>query len=207
MSALHRMLQSFRHDTRGGLSVEAVIIMPLLVFTILMTVTLSDLFRANTLSVKAAYTTADTLSRRADPVTGPYIDGLNTLFAYLARARHDTTLRVSSVAWIEALDRYVVIWSFGANGRQPLTTANLNQHLSHRMPTLPPGETVIVVEADMEHVPLIPSWFDVRNFSSVIVTRPRFTPQLRFNDGKEIIFLPDWPPTCDDGEPLCAPGT
>ena len=198
------ILRRFRDDTRGTLSHEAVIVMPLVIFTLVLTAVFADFFRANTTSQKAAYTIADALSRRAEPVEADYIDGMNTLYAYLARARQETSLRVSSIAFSTEDNAYIVIWSHGADGRQPLSTADANTHLADRLPTLPPGETVILVEADMRYTPLLPNWFDVRSFSAAVVTRPRFTSQLRFDTGDGIIDLPDGPPTCDDGPELCS---
>lgn len=200
------VLRRFRDDSRGTMSLEAVIVIPMVVFTLMLTTVFADFFRSNTTAVKASYTIADTLSRRSEPVDGTYIEGLNQLYAYLARARQETTLRVTSIAWNVPENEYQVVWSYGAEGREPLTTPQVNEHLAERLPTLPVGETVILVEADMRYVPLLPDWFDIRAFSSVIVTRPRFTSQLRFDTGDGIIFLPDGPPTCDDGGTLCEPG-
>lgn len=200
-----RRIARFRADGRGTVSFEAVIILPVLIYGLGMVVLLSDMFRSQTTSLKAAYTIADTLSRRTEPVEGGYIDGLNTLYAYLAQSRHATWLRVTSVAFDDAEEEYIVIWSHAAGTETTLTTTMLNAGLDERLPSMPPGETVLLVEAATQWQSFIPRWFRDREFAQVVVTRPRFTPQLRYDTGDMIIFLPSGSGTCDDGNSLCAP--
>ncbi len=199
-------LDRFRRDSRGTITTEAVIVLPMLLFVLIMTVVFSDMFRARATSQKAAYTIADTLSRQTDPVAGAYIDGLNELYAYLSRARQQTALRVTSVAWDPAEEEYMVIWSHPAGDGPPLTQAELISHHKQRLPTMPAGETIILVEANMNYTPMLTGYFPPLDLNTAIVTRPRFTPQLRFDTGEEIIFLPGGSGTCDDGDELCGGG-
>jgi hypothetical protein len=200
-----RRLRRFGADRRGTVSFEAVIILPVLMFGLGMTVLLSDMFKSQTTSLKAAYTIADTLSRLTEPVEAEYIDGLNKLYGYLARSRHNTWLRVSSVAYDVAEEEYILIWSHAAGTPTTLTTETLNDGLADRLPSMPTGETVIIVEAATRWSSFIPGWFRDRNFAQVVVTRPRFTPQLRYDTGDMIVFLPFGSGTCDDGGALCTP--
>ena len=203
--ALRRRLRRFGRDTDGTVAFEAMIILPVLLFAMLMTVLLSDMFRSQNTALRAAYTVADTLSRRVDPVDVPYLDGSAVLYRYLARARHGAWMRISSIAFSEAEDRYIVVWSHHAANGDSLTTEQLNQGLHERLPSMPTGETVILVEAGTEWQSFAQNWFPPREFRQVVVTRPRFTSQLRFDDGTTIIFLPDGGGTCDDGSILCDP--
>lgn len=210
MTAPHARLRSalrrFRRDCRGTVTTEAVIVLPMILFVLIMTVVFSDMFRARATSQKAAYTIADTLSRQTDPVPGAYIDGLNELYAYLSRARQLTGLRVSSVAWDPADEEYMVIWSHPAGGGPALSQADLVSLHKARLPTMPAGETIILVEANMNYTPMLTGYFPPLDLNTAIVTRPRFTPQLRFDTGEEIIFLPGGSGTCDDGDDLCGGG-
>ena len=201
-----RPLRRFARDSTGTVTIETVVILPLLVFAVLITVLLSDMFRSQNTSLRAAYTVADTLSRRVDPVDGAYIDGTADLYRYLSRARHGTWLRVSSIAFSADEDRYIVVWSHHAADGDELTTQALNMGLHERLPTMPPGETVILVEAGTQWRSSAPRMIPGREFRQVAVTRPRFTPQLRFDTGDGIIFLPGGGGTCDDGDALCNPG-
>lgn len=204
--AARRRLRRFVRGESGTVAIETMIIVPLLIAGLLICVVLADLFRSQNTSLRAAYSVSDTLSRRVDPVDTDYLDGTAALYRYLARARHGTWMRISSIAFSDAEDRYIVIWSHHANDGIELTTEALNLGLHERLPSLPPGETVILVEAGTQWRSSIASYVPDREFRQVVVTRPRFTSQLRLDTGDTIIFLPGGGGTCDDGGELCAPG-
>ena len=199
-------LRRFARDGSGSAPLEAMFILPLLITAVLTTVVLSEMFRSQNTSLRAAYTVADTLSRRVDPVDAAYINGTAQLYRYLAQAQHGTWLRVSSIAFNPAEDRFIVVWSHHASGGDTLTTETLNMGLHERLPSMPAGETVIMVEAGTQWNSAAQRVLANREFRQVAVTRPRFTPQLRFDNGEAIIFLPGGGGTCDDGNDLCNPG-
>ena len=199
-------LRRFVEDCGGATgTVETVIFLPVVFLGLLTVLVLSDMFRSQTVSLRAAYSVGDTLSRRVDPVDAPYLDGAGQLYRYLGEARHGTWMRISSIAWSEAQNRFFVVWSHHTEDGSTLNTSELNQGLHQRLPSMPEGETVILVEAGTEWRSPMVGMFAHREFRQVVVTRPRFTPQLRFDDGDMIIFLPDGGGTCDDGFDLCDP--
>lgn len=206
-AALAQALRRFGRADSGTVSIETVIALPVLIFALVVCVLLSDMFRSQTTALRAAYSVADTLSRRVDPVTGPYLDGTGVLYRYLARAQHGTWVRVSSVAFSEPEDRFIVVWSHHSEGGLVLNTDLLNKGLHERIPSMPVGETVILVEAGTEWRSFAAGMLTDREFRQVVVTRPRFTSQLRYDDGTTIIFLPGGGGTCDDGGTLCDPAT
>ena len=201
------MLRRFGRADTGAVSIEVVIALPMLITALVACVLLSDMFRSQTTAARAAYSVADTLSRRVDPVDVDYLDGTGVLYRYLGRAKHGTWVRVSSVAFSEPEDRFFVVWSHHSEGGLVLNTETLNEGLHERIPTLPIGETVIVVEAGTEWRSFMTSILNHREFRQVVVTRPRFTSQLRYDDGDTIISLPGGGGTCDDGSTLCDPAT
>lgn len=196
----------FLRECRGSVSVETVIVMPMLILALGMVVLLSGMFRSQTVSTKAAYTISDTLSRRVDPVDAAYLDGLAQLHRYLSQAQHDVSLRVSSVAFDVDADEYFVIWSYNPSGDGVLTTETINLGIDARLPTLATGETLILVEAGTQWRSFLPQVLADRDFNQIVFTRPRFTPQLRFDTGDLIISLPGGG-TCDDGGELCNTGS
>ena len=204
--AILRRSGRFLRDCRGSASVETVIVMPMLILALGSMVLLSGMFRSQTVSTKAAYTVADALSRRVEPVDSAYLDGLSQLHSYLAQARHDVSLRVSSVAFDVDAQEYFVIWSYASSGNVELTTEMLNLGTDERLPSLTSGETLILVEAGTRWRSFLPQVLSDRDFSTIIFTRPRFTPQLRFDTGDLIISLPGGG-TCDDGTELCDTGS
>lgn len=203
---LHRP-DGFPRDCRGSVSVETVIVMPMLILALGSMVLLSGMFQSQTISTKAAYTVADALSRRVEPVDAAYLDGLSQLHSYLAKAQHDVSLRVSSVAYDVDAQEYFVIWSYDPSGDVELTTEMLNLGIDERLPTLTSGETLILVEAGTQWRSFLPQVLEDRDFNTIIFTRPRFTPQLRFDTGDLVISMPIGGGTCDDGNELCDGGS
>ena len=64
-----RSLKNFRHDTRGVVSVEMVLILPLLFWSFAAVATFFDAYRTRSLAEKAAFTISDMLSRETNAVT------------------------------------------------------------------------------------------------------------------------------------------
>ena len=82
--------------------------------------------------------------------------------------------------WDDVNDVYKVQWSYGTHGMPLLTNANVNDYAS-RLPTIPAGDTLIVMETWLDYTPA----FDVgglepRTFKEFIATRPRFVAQVPF---------------------------
>lgn len=171
----------FARDAKGSVTVESVFFLPILIWVVLLTFVLYDVFRNENTNAKAAYAVADVLSRQVQPVDAAYLDGLGQVYARLARARHPTFLRTSSVDFDVDANAYRLRWSYGTNGAEPLTAERLQQ-IAHRLPVLSPGETVILVETMLDYEPPLDFGIGQRRLSHIIPTRPRFAPRLLFND-------------------------
>ena len=94
------------------------------------------------------------------------------------------SMRVSSVTWSQARNRYEIKWSRSPGNAMPrLTTATL-QTLSQHIPILADGDTVIVVETNTQFRPafarlnIAENFLEAQDFSQFVVTRPRFVPQV-----------------------------
>ena len=107
-------------DERGSLSMELVLVLPLLLWGLTMTVVAYDGFRSRTQAQMAAQTVGDLLSRRTEMFTANYLEGMNDVFDFLADTRRPTRLRVSSVIWDSAEGRPRLQWSYGTRGLAPL---------------------------------------------------------------------------------------
>lgn len=189
----------------GSVSAEAVIMLPIVLWAVLATFVFFDAFRIKTFSQKAAYIVADALSREINPVTVNYVLGMNNLHDFLARTNQTAMMRVSSIGRDGDDGGYVVVWSVPATGSAPLTTSIVNEHLSASLPDFPHGETIIYVETQINYRPLFTIGLPDMNFRQAIVTRPRFAPQVPFDDGTTILAQQFGSPTCDDGLMLCGP--
>ncbi|MCB1398356.1 MAG: hypothetical protein KDJ98_20770 [Rhodobacteraceae bacterium] len=109
-------LRRFKRDTRGTISVELVIVMPLLLWALAATVVFYDGFRNRYHAQMAAQTVADIMSRETDMFTADYVEGLNDVFDFLADSRYPTRIRVSSVIWDSEHERNRLQWSYGTRG-------------------------------------------------------------------------------------------
>lgn len=172
-AAWHR----FRRDSRGAMSVEAVFVLPMLVFVYVAMFVFFDAYRTQNVALRAANTVGDLLSRETASVNPAYVEGMNGVFDYLVNSRFPTRLRVTSVGWDDNDQSYTVIWSHGTRGQQALTAADINA-TSDRMPMLAEGETLIVVETRVEYAPAFNVGIGPRTFLHFVPTRPRFAPQL-----------------------------
>lgn len=196
-------LQGFAGTERGAISAEAMIVLPVLFWGLIATYVYFDAFRANTISNKAAYTVADAISRQTAPVDEPYLDGMNTLYERLSLTRHPTSLRITSIGWSDADEEYKMIWSYTTDARPELTTAQLNAEFTERLPEIPEGDNLLMIEAIQDYTPPMRIGLGPRTFRNIVVTRPRYAPQVRLFDGETLLYDPVAGASCDDPPPLC----
>ncbi|QDC10223.1 pilus assembly protein [Oceanicola sp. D3] len=181
-------LAAFAVDARGSLSVEAALILPLLCWFYVASFVWFDAFRTQNSNLKATYTLADMLSRETDPVSEPYLKGLNTVYDYLTTTRHPTYIRVTVVKCTDndgdEIDDCLtdsrnlqVDWSYATTGRSKLTNATLADY-EDNIPLMPKGDQVILLETFMAYEPLFNAGIPASSFENFVITRPRFAPQL-----------------------------
>ena len=173
MNAL-RALARFGRDSGGQLSIEAAIMIPLITWIYVMTFTFFGTFRADATNVKAAYAVGDMLSRETVAIDDSYIDGMNTVFGYMTASAQPTWIRVSNVGYDGDKKLFVLNWSHATGGHP----AALLSDLAGQLPDMTPGDTVIVVETFMPYTPEYSVGLKPFTFRNVVVTRPRFAPQL-----------------------------
>lgn len=178
-SLLKARLRQFGRDLRGGLSVETVLIFPLLTWTYAAMFVFFDAFRAQNTNLKAAYTISDMISRETDGVSANYVEGLGTVFDYLTSSPSPTWIRVTVLYCNDRCydpDRELRRdWSYATGEHSALTTANIQNDFDDKIPIIPPSERLILVETFMEYYPLFNIGLNqVIPFENYIVTRPRF---------------------------------
>ncbi|MBS8228884.1 TadE/TadG family type IV pilus assembly protein [Vannielia litorea] len=180
---LRARLATFAQDARGSLSVEAALILPLLCWFYVASFVWFDAFRTQNANLKASYTLADMLSRETDPITETYLKGLNTVYDYLTTTRHPTYIRVTTVKCTNDCDQesrtLQVDWSYATQGRTKHTNGTITG-FKDKIPLMPQGDTVILLETFMAYEPLFNAGIPAKSFENYIVTRPRFAPQLLY---------------------------
>lgn len=117
-----RPLSGFSRDTRGSVSVELIIVIPMLLWALAASVVFYDGFRTRYHAQMAAQTVSDIMSRETDLFTADYVEGMNDVFDFLVDARIPTRIRVSSVIWDSANMRNRLQWSYGTRDLTGLPT-------------------------------------------------------------------------------------
>ena len=175
-------LTAFRKDTGGNMSVEFVLMMPMLFLTFMCTYVFFDGYRQSTVNLKAAYTISDLISRETNPVTDEYIDSMHNLLQMMTRDGSATRLRVSVVKWDTGDDKYYLDWSEArGTGMAPMTNNDLLL-IEDKLPLMPDNERVIVVETTNTFVPLYGIGMKNIELENFVFTRPRFAPQVIFDN-------------------------
>ena len=177
VQTLTSRLRRFCLTEDGTVVVEAVLVLPTLLWVTLAMFVYWDSYRSVNIIQKATYTISDTLSRedREDPIDGAYIDGLREVMDYLLDDEQHAKIRVSSITWKAADDDYSVLWSYSPDEEIPALAVGLlaDQTYQDQVPTLADGDTVIVVEAMVDFSPTFDVGMNDLVIDEFIATRHR----------------------------------
>ncbi|MEE2945130.1 MAG: hypothetical protein VX444_08150 [Pseudomonadota bacterium] len=148
-------LKAFSKSMSGTVSVEAMIMLPILLWLIAAMAVFLDVFRTKSAMDKAAFTISDALSRETNAITDDYITNTRVLFEELANLEDGSgSLRLTVIEWDINNDRYAVEWSqTRGDAFNPLDTANLSQ-ITTFLPDISLDETLILVETHYRYEPL-----------------------------------------------------
>lgn len=120
---LTRILRQFRRKTDGGIvSIEFLLVLPLMLWAYLGMIIFFDAYRARTQAQSAALHIADLLSRQTTTLTRAELDAMNDVFDFLSNQPRDTRMRVSLITRDEPDDPPRIAWSHGTRGLLPLDT-------------------------------------------------------------------------------------
>lgn len=180
MRYVHRRFDAFLRDESGLILAEALIMLPLLVWTLVAMFVYWDVFRTINMTQKAAYSIADLLSRQENPITCEYADGLQKVLTFLTPNGHATKIRITSFEYDQPNDEYDLLFSFSPENRiAPLNQAAI-QAWEPKIPELSHQEAVFVVETQVDFKSQIQSGLlglligvEDQSFGEFIVTRPR----------------------------------
>jgi len=186
------LLSTFRRLTRvlrredGTAPVEVVFIAPLLIWWLLAAVQYFDAFREKNANQKAAFTISDLISRETSEIDTAYIDRMEGVFDYLTLSRGESWIRVTSVYYDADDGVYRQVWSQATGGHKPHTDESIANE-AERIPVLPEGDTIIVVETSTDYRPFFRIGLPALPLNNFVTIRPRYASQVVF-EGKEIIF-------------------
>lgn len=175
-----RLRRFFAEDTSGTVAVEAVLIFPMVMWSLLAVFVFFEGYRQAAINEKAASTIADMYSRETENITPTYINNTKTLFDLLAQANGQTKIRVSVIKWAKRHNAYRVNWSkTRGSGITKLTNTDLLA-METSLPTLPNQERIVLVETWSTYHPLFNVGLGDVELKTFVFTRLRFAPQLRF---------------------------
>lgn len=192
LRSLRLRLFDFSRDDRGAMEVEGILASTFLIWWYISSFQYFDAFKQKNINLKAAYTVADMLSREtgpsngdpnATPVNQTYINGLNTMFDYLTYSRKPTWIRVTSVYYDDTTKKYHVDWSAASGSGHTLMTTPMLQGYTNRLPVLPDGDSVIVVETFMAYEPIFSIGINGQVYKTFITTSPRFSSCVPWGTG------------------------
>ncbi|MCX8507955.1 MAG: pilus assembly protein [Rhodobacteraceae bacterium] len=181
MRRLKLHLLAFRDREEGNMVAEGVLAFIMLIWWYMASFTFFDALRLKNMNLKAAYTLADLVTREVKAVNKDYIKGLNTVFDYLTYSPMPTWVRVSSVEWDNTRKHNEVLWSCATGtGHQVYDNTSI-QGVENRIPVMPEGDTIIIVETFMGYRPVFKVGLEPRWFSTFITTRPRSSSKIDFS--------------------------
>ena len=173
-------LKTFRDDTKGVISVEMVMIMPLLLWSFAAVATFFDAYRTRSLAEKAAFTISDMLSRETNAVTAQYITNTRTLFDELANSQTASSLRVSVISWNSEQESYEIDWSEARGERLNVLENTDMDELEASLPVMAESDVLILVETLNDYTPRLNVGIGEVSIDTFVFTRPRYGPQLAF---------------------------
>ena len=184
LTLLRRPVARFAREERGTVVAEAVIVLPVLLWAYIALFAYWDSFRSINTMQKATYTISDMISREQDKkgITSGYVDGMKEVMEYLIDEDQDARLRVSSIYFSDANQRFEVHWSRSPGNQMiPLTNETLQLYKS-RIPQLSPGEYEVLVEVQVDYQPKFDVGLPEETFNQFIPTRPRFMPCIAMDN-------------------------
>jgi hypothetical protein len=189
----------------GTLIAEALMVIPFMAWAYLAMFVYWDAYRSVNNVQRATYALADMFSREMRTIDPAYVAGMRNVMQYMLDADQDAKIRVTSITFSAARNRFEVLWSNSPrNDMIPLTTTSLQNYADCsnmatagnrcRIPMMTDGDTAIIVEAEvMFYAAFSVPFYNVTSSDQIIdngqqmirqfiVTRPRFVPRICFSN-------------------------
>ena len=178
-SKFRKTIAGFKHDEDGSVAIETVILVPMLFWVFLTTLSIFHAYRQHAISQKAGYTIGDMISRQTDPIDRPFMIGAQKVFQFLTLSElQDTTIRVSSVKYDLSDDSYKKNWSkVQGSAKIEFTDADVAA-LGDRLPIMKDNEHIIIVETWVDYDPPFDTGLAAHDVVNFVFTRPRYAPQV-----------------------------
>lgn len=173
-----KLLRRFRRDEDGYVTLEAVIIMPVLLWLFAACWVYFDAFRQQSVNQKANFVISDMLSRETNEIAGDYVDSTYELLRVLTQAEPEgTALRLTLVEYDEDTAAWSLLWSDTRGDMAALNSGDMAD-FEDRLPSGLPGDQLILVETWDAHDPVFNIGLDAFTITAYSFTRPRYAPKM-----------------------------
>jgi hypothetical protein len=180
---LRTALARFGRDDSGIVATEAIILLPLVIWTYVAMFSFFDMLRMKSVNQKAAFTVADAFSRETNKIDDTYVNSSFELFKALTRSKNPA-IRVSVLSYDADTDKYIVKWSEKRGvGSEVALTANTVNEIRDDLPAVISGDEFILVETWNDYIIPFKIGMDDFELKSVVFVNPRFADQLKWDDG------------------------
>ncbi|WP_171099961.1 MULTISPECIES: TadE/TadG family type IV pilus assembly protein [unclassified Ruegeria] len=181
-ASLKRFFKRFRRCEDGGITIEAVLMVPLLFWSMFASFTFFDGYRQSGRNLKAAYALADVVSRERSEVNTAYFTNLHAVFENMVSQRTDSSIRITYLIYQQTGDQLDLEWSCvrGAvyQGKE-WSQANI-QGMKASLPVMPDKGRMIVVETTNTYIRPFKLGFgaDFFQMDNIVFTHPRVFDQI-----------------------------
>lgn len=178
---MHRLLPHLRRFVTlesGTITVEFVLVLPLLIWAYLALFVYWDAYRTINLAQKASYTVSDYISRERSSLTAAEIVGMENTFKFMTQTDSGVKMRITSIYYNTTNKRFEVYWSRSPNSTMAELTTTTLQSFTDEIPAMADGDSAIIVETDLDYTPAFGIALMPDDFSNFIVTRPRFLTRI-----------------------------
>ncbi|HKL07075.1 MAG TPA: hypothetical protein VJ929_14805 [Roseovarius sp.] len=190
MTWLKKRLSRFRDDTRGTVTVEAVIIVPILFWAVTATWEFFELYRFKSVREKASYVVVDMISREQNGITETYLDNTLSLYDDVVREAGNNQIRVSSVMFrdndpnIDTDDEYVILWSEvrGEGPLEPIKTSEIKDGADFIPKMADQGTLIMIQTLSLYHPNFKVGLAANLPVDTHVFTSPRFVAQVNCTD-------------------------
>lgn len=173
--------KAFLRDEDGLILAEGILMLPLLIWALVAMFIYWDVFRTINVTQKAAYGVADLLSRQRDTIPLNFANGLQNVVDFLTPGGHPVIMRITSLQYDAANDRYELLFSYSPQNKiSVLTQADIQAWKGTKIPVLNDDESVFVVETNVQfqtQMKTVLAGFlvgvDNGTYGEFVVTRPR----------------------------------
>ena len=178
---LIKHLRVFRDDTRGYVSLEAMIVLPALLWIFGAGWVYFDAMHQQSVNQKANYTISDMISRETDAITGDYVANAHRLLQIMTKSEGEqSALRITVVEFDGS--NWTVAWSRSGGPIAAMQMADLADYLA-KLPLAAAGEQLVLLETWDSYDPVIQVGLDAFDIRSYSFTRPRYAPQIVLAEG------------------------